>query len=94
MRDEDHVQIPLTIKESELEGEKIIFDLVIKEKLAHVIVVKDHQHYHINLDGEDLGHFTKGDDGTIQRFGQPKGAATDYESYFKPVEAKLAELNK
>ncbi|RYG12605.1 MAG: hypothetical protein EOO07_18795 [Chitinophagaceae bacterium] len=75
-------------------GEKIIFDIVIKEKLAHIIVRRDTQIYYINVDGEDLGSFTKDDDGNIERFGQPRGAADDFEDYFKPIEAKLAEMGK
>ncbi|WP_169306900.1 hypothetical protein [Pedobacter polaris] len=42
-------KIPFTIKESTIKSEEIIFDLIIKYKLAHVIVIKDGQHYHINL---------------------------------------------
>ncbi len=84
---------PATIQENALIGEQIIFDIVIKQKLAHVIVIKGSQHYHINVNGEDLGSFTKDENG-ITRYGQPRGAADDYEDYFKPIEAKLKELNK
>jgi hypothetical protein len=80
--------------ESSIKGEKIIFDIPIKEKLAHVIVIKDENKYHINLDAEDLGFFTKDDDGKIDRYPQPKGAHKDTEAYFKPIEEKLEELNK
>lgn len=94
METERNIQIPVTIKESTIEGEKIIFDMLIKKKLAHVIVVKEGQNYHINLDGEDLGRFSKADDGSIERFPQPKGANLYPDEYFKVIEAKLEELNK
>lgn len=84
----------IVIKETDIKGEKIIFDIPIKEKLAHVIVIKDDNIYHINLDGEDLGSFSKEDDGKIHRYGQPKGANTNHEEYFKPIEEKLKELSK
>lgn len=87
-------ETPIVIKESDIKGEKIIFDIIIKQKLAHVIVIKDGQRYHINLDGEDIGSFCKEDDGKINRYEQPKGAHADVEEYFKPIEAKLDELNK
>ena len=67
------------VQESNIRGEKIIFDMEIKQKLAHVIVVKDGKHYHINLDGEDLGSFTKENDSKVYRYGQPRGAADDFE---------------
>lgn len=75
-------------------GEKIIFDIVINEKLVHVIVRRDTQIYYINVDGEDLGSFTKDEEGNIERFGQPRGAADDFEAYFKPIEAKLETMGK
>ncbi|RZL32432.1 MAG: hypothetical protein EOP00_33940 [Pedobacter sp.] len=88
------IDTPSGIQESTITGEKIIFDIVIKQKLTHVIVITDGTHYHINLNGEDLGSFTKEDDGKISRYGQPRGAADDYEDYFKPIELKLKELNR
>lgn len=91
---EDKKNTPFTIKENSLIGEKIIFDIIIKQKLAHVIVIKANQHYHINLNGEDLGSFTKSENGSIERFGQHRGASNNYKDYFKPVEAKLEALNK
>lgn len=87
-------QLPVTIKAHELKGEKIIFDVLVNEKLAHAIVIIDGPNFHINLDGEDLGRFETENDGKIKRFPQPKGASTDHDSYFGPIEAKLRELNK
>ena len=75
-------------------GEQIIFDIVIKGKLAHVIVIKEGPHYHINLNGEDLGRFKKEDDGKIRRFEQPKGAIHHPDDYFQAIEEKLKALNK
>jgi hypothetical protein len=85
--------IPLTITSPETEGEKIIFDLLINKKLAHVIVIKNGQNFHLNIDGEDVGRFEI-EAGNIKRFPQPKGANTDDDAYFGPVEEKLKELNK
>ena len=93
MKNDNGIDTPINIKESDIKGEKIIFDILIKNKLAHVIVIKEGKHYHINLDGEDLGSFHK-EDGKIERYPQPKGAHDDYEAYFKPIELKIAELNK
>ncbi|TCC90164.1 hypothetical protein EZ428_12825 [Pedobacter frigiditerrae] len=92
MKDEHKLENSIVIKENERRGDKIIFDTLIKEKLAHVIVIKDNGDYHINLDGEDLGYYVKADDGTITRHTQPKGAHLDPEAYFKPIEAKIEEL--
>lgn len=86
--------IPVTIKSPEIKGEKIIFDLLINEKLAHAIVVTDGLNFHINLDGEDVGRFEATADGKITRFPQPKGASKDDDAYFGPIEDKLKELNK
>ncbi|TKC09947.1 hypothetical protein FA048_06980 [Pedobacter polaris] len=94
MKEDNKIVTPVVIQESDIKGEKIIFDILIKQKLAHVIVVKEAQHYHINLNGEDLGSFSKDEGGKVNRYGQPRGAADDYEDYFKPIEAKLNELNK
>lgn len=94
MKDEKHVNIPLTIKENEIKGEKIIFDIVIKEKLSHVIVIKDYENFHVNLDGEDIGYFTRHGEGSIERYSQHKGAHLDDEAYFKPIEDKLKEIWK
>ncbi|HTN00208.1 MAG TPA: hypothetical protein VL088_15740 [Pedobacter sp.] len=94
MEEDEEIKAPLAIKESDIVGEQIIFDIPIKQKLAHVIVIKSGSYYHINLDGEDIGSFHKGNDGKISRHEQPKGAHTDVEDYFKPIEAKLEELNK
>ena len=93
MEGEIKQKTPLTIKESGVSGEKIIFDIVIKQKLAHVIVMKDQVLYHVNLDGEDLGSFSR-ENGKITHYEQPKGANTDVEDYFKAIEAKLEELGK
>lgn len=86
--------IPNSIEESHIHGEKLIFDLVIKDKLAHVIVVKAQDNYHINLDGEDLGYFWKHEDGNITRYEQPKGAIKDVDAYFKPIEDHLKDIGK
>ncbi len=94
MEEDKRIETPLAIKENEIKGEKIIFDIPINEKLAHVVVVKDDRRYHINLDGEDLGSFYKEDDGSISRDMQPKGANRNPEEYFNVIEAKLTELNK
>ena len=94
MEEEKKNRIASTINESEIVGEKIIFDISIKDKLAHVIVIKDGYDYHINLDGEDLGHFCKDDEGVIHRYPQPKGANNDLSAYFEPVEVKLKEIGK
>ncbi len=94
MEKDKKIDSPIVIQESELKGEKIIFDLLIKEKLKHVIVIKDGAHYHVNIDAEDLGSFTKETDGKINIHGQPRGAAHDVEDYIKAVKDKLDELNK
>lgn len=75
-------------------GEQIIFDIVIKEKLAHVIVIKEGSHYHINLDGEDLGSFTKDEAGKIHRYMQPKGAIEEPDDYFTAIEEKIKTIGK
>lgn len=87
-------QIPVTISSPEMEGEKIIFDVLINQKLAHVIVRQNHHNFHINIDGEDVGRFETDEDGKINRFPQPRGARTDDDVYFSPVEEKLKELGK
>ncbi len=94
MEDDKRIETPLAIKENDIKGEKIIFDIPINEKLAHVIIIKDDHRYHVNVDGEDLGSFYKKDDGSISRDMQAKGANTDPEEYFSAIEAKLKELNK
>jgi hypothetical protein len=76
----------------ENEGEKIIFDLLINEKLAHAIVIKNERNFYLNLDGEDLGRLEVLDNGKIKRFPQPKGANTDDKVYFDPIENKLKTL--
>lgn len=86
--------LPFAVKDSSLKGEKIIFDLIIREKLAHAIIIKDDRNYHINLDGEDLGRFQKDEDGTIHHFPQSKGDIDVVETFFKPIELKLNSLNK
>lgn len=87
-------QIPVTITSPETKGEKLIFDLLINEKLAHAIVIKDGTNFHINLDGEDVGRFEAAADGKIKRFPQSKGASNDYDAYFGPIEAKLKALHQ
>lgn len=87
-------QIPITIKSQENKGEKLIFDLLINEKLAHVIVIKNGPNFYLNLNGEDVGRFETAADGKIKRFPQPKGASTDDDAYFGPIEAKLKALNQ
>ena len=87
-------QIPVTVKANEIKGEKIIFDLIINEKLVHAIVIKSGPNFHINLDGEDVGRFEVEEDGKIQRYPQPKGASTDDDAYFTPVQDKLKALKK
>jgi len=86
-------QIPITISSPANEGEKIIFDVLINEKLAHVIVVKNDRNFHLNLDGEDVGRFELDENGKIKRYPQPKGASTDDDVYFSPIEEKLKALN-
>ena len=86
--------IPITIKSQENKGKKIILDLLINQKLAHVIVIKNGPNFYINLDGEDVGRFEIAADGKITRFPQPKGASTDDDTYFGPIEDKLKALNK
>lgn len=87
-------QIPITIKSQEKEGEKLIFDLLINEKLAHAIVIKNGRNFYINLDGEDVGRFELAANGNIKRYPQPKGASTDDDAYFSPIEEKLKALDK
>jgi hypothetical protein len=93
MKEDSKAEMPDRFQESDIKGEKIIFDILIKEKLAHVIVIKDDQRYHVNVNAEDLGYFIKQGD-EIQRFTQPRGAADDVEDYFQAVEEKLQALNK
>lgn len=87
-------QIPVTINSPEIKGEKMVFDLLINEKLAHVIVIKSDSNFHINLDGEDVGRFEVEEGGKIKRYPQPRGASTDDDVYFTPIEEKLKALNK
>lgn len=94
MKEQNKIENSIVINENEMRGDKIIFDVLIKEKLAHVIVIRDGVDYHINLDGEDLGFYTKKDDGAIDRSPQPKGAHLDLEAYFKPIEQKVGELEE
>ena len=86
--------IPITISSPTDEGEKIIVDVLINEKLAHVIVTKDGVRFHINLDGKDIGRFELDEDGKIKRFPQPSSANIDDDIYFAPIEEKLKSLNK
>lgn len=88
------LQIPVTINSPQLEGEKMIFDVLINQKLAHVIVRKNGQNFHINIDGEDVGRFELAEDGKIERFPQPRGARTDDDVYFGPIEEKLKDLGR
>jgi hypothetical protein len=88
------LQIPVTINSPELEGEKIIFDVLINQKLAHVIVRQNHPNFHLNIDGEDVGRFEVSEAGTIERFPQPRGARTDDDVYFGPIEEKLKDLGR
>jgi hypothetical protein len=88
------LQIPVTINSPELEGEKIIFDVLINQKLAHVIVRKNLQNFHINIDGEDVGRFELTEADKIERFPQPRGARTDDDVYFAPVEEKLKDMGR
>ncbi|WP_316766392.1 hypothetical protein [Pedobacter frigiditerrae] len=92
MKDENKRENSIVINENEMRGDKLIFDILIKEKLAHIIVIRDGVDYHINLDGEDLGYYTKKEHETISRNPQPKGAHLDLEAYFKPIEQKVEEL--
>ncbi|MDQ8005276.1 MAG: hypothetical protein REI64_10785 [Pedobacter sp.] len=87
-------QAPVTISSPPNEGEKIIVDVLINEKLAHVIVTKNRSQFHINLDGKDIGRFELNDEGKIKRFPQPSSAHIDHDVYFAPIEEKLKELNK
>ena len=91
---DQHINTPATIKQSEIKGPKIIFDLIIREKLAHAIVIKQDNNYHINLNGEDLGRFEKDVEGKVHYFPQSKFGGNEIEYYFKPIEEKLKELNK
>lgn len=88
------LQIPATIKSQELEGEKIIFDVLINQKLAHVIVRQIARNFHINIDGEDVGRFELAEGDKIERFPQPRGARTDDDVYFTPIEEKLKEMGR
>lgn len=85
---------PIQTQAPNSRGEQIIFDIIIKDKLAHVIVIKEDQMYHLNLDGEDLGSFKRESNDQITRFEQPRGAHQDDEHYFKPILAKLNQLSK
>ena len=85
---------PITISSPTNEGEKIIVDVLINEKLAHVIVTKNGSCFHINLDGKDIGQFELAKDGKISRFSQPSSANIDDDIYFGPIEEKLKALNK
>lgn len=85
---------PPVIRGGNPQGEKIIFDIIIKEKLAHIVVVKEGTSYHINVDGEDLGSFFIEETGKIERFKQPKGAISDPDEYFKVIEEKLKAMGK
>lgn len=85
---------PINISSPTDVGEKIIVDVLIREKLAHVIVTKNGWHFHINLDGKDIGSFELNEDGNIKRFPQPSSANIDDDVYFSPIEEKLRELNK
>lgn len=86
--------IPITIGSPVNEGEKIIVDVLINEKLAHVIVTKNGLSFHINLDGKDVGRFERAENGKIKRFPQPNSANIDDDIYFGPIEEKLKALNK
>ncbi len=86
--------IPMTISSAPNEGEKIIFDVLINEKLAHVIVIQNGSSFHINLDGKDKGRVELDKHGKIKRFPQPKSDNIDDDIYFGPIEEKLKELNK
>jgi hypothetical protein len=88
------LQIPVTINSPQLEGEKMIFDVLINQKLAHVIVRQNQHNFHINIDGEDVGRFEVSEAGKIERFPQPRGARTDDDVYFTPIEEKLKELGR
>ena len=85
---------PINISSAANEGEKIIIDVLINEKLAHVIVVKNGGHFHINLDGKDIGRFELNEEGKIKRFPQPSSAHIAADVYFGPIEQKLEALNK
>lgn len=85
---------PITISSPADEGEKIIIDVLINNKLAHVVVTKNELGFHINLDGKDIGHFEQDEGGKIKRFPQPSSANIAHDVYFDPIEAKLKELNK
>lgn len=85
---------PPVVRGGNPQGEKIIFDIIIQGKLAHIIVVKEGASYHINVDGEDLGSFFTQETGKIERFKQPKGAISDPDEYFKVIEEKLKAMGK
>lgn len=85
---------PINISSPGDEGEKIIVDVLINNKLAHVVVTKRALRFYINLDGKDIGSFELQGDGKIKRFPQPSSARIDDDVYFVPVEEKLRELNK
>lgn len=85
---------PVNISSPGDEGEKIIIDVLITNKLAHVVVTKNGLRFHINLDGKDIGSLEVEGDGKIKRFPQPNSARIDDDVYFGPVEEKLRELNK
>lgn len=85
---------PITISSAADEGEKIIVDVLIKGKLAHVIVIKNGLSFHVNLDGKDIGRFELDGDGRIKRFPQPSSADIADDVYFDPIEEKLRELGE
>ncbi|SOD15150.1 hypothetical protein [Pedobacter xixiisoli] len=89
-----HKQTPITISSPPHKGEKIILDVLINEKLAHVIVIQNGSSFHINLDGKDKGRLELAEDGKIKRFPQPKSDSIDNDIYFDPIEEKLKALNK
>jgi len=86
--------IPATISTPPNEGEKIIFDVLINEKLAHVIATQNGSSFHINLNGKDIGRVELDEHGKIKRFPQPSSANIDDDIYFDPIEEKLRALNK
>jgi hypothetical protein len=85
---------PATVVSSDIVGEKIIFDILINEKLAHVLVVKGLDRYHINVDGEDLGEVWKSTDDKTYHWENFKQTDHFYTKFFEPIEQKLDELHK
>ena len=88
------INTPATVVSNNIVGEKIIFDILINEKLAHILIIKSQNRYHINVDGEDLGEVWKSTDGKNYHWENFKQTDHFYTKFFEPIEQKLDELHK